>query len=142
MDAKSLKNLVGKEFWQESTSRLQSAETIEVMRELFDYVVDTLAPRLDDVKAQDGKAISFFSLGREILTINVTRKDLRIYIHPPAGAFFDPEEHFDVERFSLWKGSFQKKSGKYRAMSVWISERKYLSAVKRLIRRIPKRMAE
>ena len=142
MDAESLKSLVSEKVLQETASRLQSAETIEVLRELFEYAVDRLAPRLDDIKVQDERAISFFSSGREILTINVTRKDLRIYIHPPAGAFFDLEEDFDVERFSLWKGSFQKKSGKYRAMSVWISERKYLPAVKRLIDGIPKSKEE
>ena len=142
MNVRQLRNLVNNEFWQESTSRLQSAETVEVLRELFDYAVDSLAPRMDDIKAEDGRALSFFSSGREILTINVTRKDLRIYIHPPAGAFFDPNEYFGVERFSLWKGSFQKKSGKYRAMSVWISEKRYMPAVKALIDRIPKSMAE
>ena len=142
MNAESLRNRVSEEFWQESSNRLQSAETVEVLRELFDYAVDSLAPRIDDIKAEDGRAICFFSSGREILTINVTRKDLRIYIHPPAGAFFDPEEDFDVERFSLWKGSFQKKSGKFRAMSVWISEKKYSPGVKELIRRIPKSRGE
>ncbi len=142
MDAESLRSLISEKVWQETASRLQSEETIEVMRELFDYAVDRLAPRLDDIKVQDGRAIAFFSSGREILTINVTRKDLRIYIHPPAGAFFDPNEDFDVERFSLWKGSFQKKSGKYKAMSVWISEKKYLAAVKRLIDRIPRHIGE
>jgi len=142
MDAESLKSLVSEKMWQQTSSRLKSAETIEVMRELFDYAVDRFAPRLDDIKVQDERAISFFSSGREILTINVTRKDLRIYIHPPAGAFFEPEQDFDVERFSLWKGSFQKKSGRYRAMSVWISEKKYLLAVKRIIDRIPTRIGE
>jgi len=142
MDAESLKSLISEKVWQGTASRLKSEETVEVMRELFDYAVDRLAPRLDDIKVQDERAISFFSSGREILTINVTRKDLRIYIHSPAGAFFDPAEDFDVERFSLWKGSFQKKSGKYRAMSVWISEKSYLPAVKRLIDRIPKNKDE
>lgn len=142
MDAESLGSKVSEEFWEQSSNRLQDAEAAGVMRELFDHIVDNLAARLDDIKAQDGRTISFFSSGREILTINVTKVNLRIYIHPLAGAFFGPNEDFRVERFSLWEGSFQKKSGKYRGMSVWISERRYLSGVEALIGRVRKTREE
>lgn len=138
MDIKSLKELVSEKFWQECSKKLKNEKTVVVLHELFDYIVDILIKRLDDIKTEDGKAISFFSKEREFLTINVTRKNLRIYIHPPAGAFFEPEAKFGVEEFRFWEGSFRKSSGKYRGMSVWISEKKYLPGVKEIINHIPK----
>ena len=133
MKTESLKNMVSKEVWQKCSLRLKKEETVEVLHKLFDYIVDTMADRINEIKTEDGKSISFFSEGREILTINVTRKDLRIYIHTKAKAFFDPKAKFDVERFRFWDGSFHKASGKYKAMSVWISEKKYLVGVKEII---------
>ncbi len=118
--SKPLKKMVSKEVWQQCSSRLKNEGTIEVLYKLFDHIVDILADRIGEIKTDDGKSISFFSEGREILTINVTRKDLRIYLHPQAKAFFDPEAKFDVEKFRFWEGSFHKTSGKNRAMSVWI----------------------
>lgn len=115
MNTKSLKELVSKEVWQQCSARLKKGETVEILHNLFDYIVDTLKERVDDIRTDDGKAISFFSKGREILTINVTRKDLRIYIHPPARAFFDPKAKFRVEKFRFWEGSYHKASGKNRA---------------------------
>jgi len=137
MSAKSLKDLVGDEFWQQCYLRLKKEETLEVIHRLFDYIADSLAKRIDGIKTEDGRTISFFSKGREILTINVTRKDLRIYIHPPAKAYFDPERKLRVEKYRFWEGSHQKTSGKYRAMSVWISEKRYLSGVEEIIDHIP-----
>jgi hypothetical protein len=125
------------EVWRQGAARTKKPELIDIARRLYDDVIDILGKRIDDVKADDGRAISFFSEGREILTINITRNDLRIYIHPPAQAFFDPDEKFKVERFRFWEGSFQKKTGKYRGLSVWISEKRYLAAVKKIIGRIP-----
>jgi hypothetical protein len=133
MNRESLRKKVGKETWQQCSLRLKKEETFEVLRSLFDYIADILADRISDVKTEDGKTISFFSDGGEFLTINVTRKDLRIYIHPKAKAFFDPQAKFAVERFRFWDGSFQKATGKYRGMSVWISEKKYLPAVKKIV---------
>ncbi len=138
MNIKSLKELVKEDIWQQCSERFKKEEAIEVLHELFDYIVDTLATRIDDIKTDDGKAISFFSKGKEILTINVTRKDLRIYIHPPAKAFFDPKAKFKVENFRFWEGSYHKTSGKYRGMSLWVSEKKYLKEVKKIIDYIPK----
>jgi hypothetical protein len=109
-----------------------------VLHTLFEHTIDVLADRIDEIKTEDGKTISFFSEEREFLTINVTRKDLRIYIHPKAGAYFDPKAKFNVERFRFWDGSYHKKSGKYRAVSVWISQRKYLPGVEHIIDIIPK----
>jgi len=130
--------MVNEEVWQKCSERLKNEETVEVLHELSDYIVDTLSDRIDEIKIEDGKAISFFSQGREILTINITRKNLRIYIHPPAMAFFESKAKFDVEEFRFWEGSFRKSSGKYRGMSVWISEKKYLPGVKKTISNIPK----
>ena len=137
MKTKSLKEMVSKKEWQQLSSRLQKEETIAVLHKLFDYITEILTSRIDEIKVNNGRAISFFSNAREFLTINVTRKDLRIYIHPPAQAFFDPEKKFKVERFRFWEASYHKTSGKYRAMSVWISESKYLLGVKEIIGEIP-----
>ncbi|KPL01308.1 MAG: hypothetical protein AMJ91_00030 [candidate division Zixibacteria bacterium SM23_73_3] len=138
MRREALKDMVSKETWQRCLSRLKKQETVEVLHKLFDYIVDILADRISQIKTADSRSISFFSEGREFLTINVTRKDLRIYIHPKAKAFFDPKVKFDVERFRFWDGSYHKASGKYRAMSVWISEKKDLPGVKKIIACIPK----
>lgn len=138
MNIKFLKQLVDEKFWQRCSARLKKEEAIEVLHELFDWIVNTLSPRIDDIRTDDDRAISFFSKGREILTINLTRKDLRIYIHPSARAFFNPKTKFRVEKFRFWEGSYHKASGKNRAMSVWVSEKKYLSGVKEIISHIPK----
>ena len=138
MDIKSLKELVSEKFWQECSKKLKNEKTVVVLHELFDYIVDILIKRLDDIKTEDGKAISFFSKGREFLIINITRKNLRIYIHPPAGVLFEPKVKFNVEEFRFWEGSFRKSTGKYKGMSVWISEKKYLPGVKEIINHIPK----
>jgi hypothetical protein len=136
----SLRKMVSKKVWQQCSLRLKNEETVKVLKSLFDLIVDILAERIDEIKTDDGRSISFFSEEREFLTINVTRKDLRIYIHPKAGAYFYPKAKFDVERFRFWEGSFHKASGKYRAMSVWISEKKCLPAVKEIIDIIPKKV--
>jgi hypothetical protein len=40
----------------------------------------------------------FFSAGREILRINIGRRDMRVYVHPPAGALFDFKAKFTVKK--------------------------------------------
>ena len=142
MIVKSLKDLVNKEVWKQYSARLKKEEVLEVLHKLFEYIVETLATRIEDIKTDNGRAISFFSKGREILTINVTRKDLRIYIHPPARAFFNPEAKFEVEKFRFWEGSYHKSSGKNRAMSFWISKMKYFPGAKEIISHIPKTKEE
>jgi hypothetical protein len=135
---KRVEGLVGEAFWRESSERLPSAEAAAALRGLFDHVAGVLAKRIDDVKVDGGKTLSFYSGGREFLTFNVTRTGLRVYVHPPAGALFEPDETFAVEKFRFWDASFQKKSGKYRALSFWISERKYLAGAEEIIKHIPK----
>jgi hypothetical protein len=59
-------------------------------------------------------------------------------VHPEAGALFEPEARFDVEKFRFWEGSFRKTSGKYNALSFWISKRGHLPGARDIIGRIPK----
>lgn len=138
MSAKSLNELISEDVWKQCSLKAKNDETIYVLHEITDCVLDALSLRIDDIKNDDGKAISFYSKGKEILAINITRKGLRIYIHPASRVFFDPEARFNVERFRFWDGSFHKTSGKYRAMSVWISDREYIPGVRDIINEIPK----
>lgn len=133
-----MNNLFSEETWLQCRDRLKDKEVFTVLKALFDHIVNTLAPRIDDIRTDDGRAISFFQGGRKFLTINITRYDLRIYIHPAAQVLFDPTAQFRVERFNFWKSSFQKSSGKYRAMSVWISKAEFLEGVREIIGMIPK----
>jgi len=128
---------ISEEAWRQFHEKLKNKAVIGVLQRLFDFVLNTLAQRIDEIKIEEGKAISFFSCEREFLTINVTRKDLRIYIHPTAKPYFDPEAKFQVEKFRFWDASYQKSSGKYCAMSVWISEAKYLPGLREIIGMIP-----
>ena len=138
MRNESPRKMIPGDMWQQFGSRLKTEGTMQVLHALFDYVTKGLADRIDEIRPDDGRAISFFCQGREFLTINVTRKDLRVYVHPKAGAHFDPEAKFGVEKFRFWDTSFHKASGKYRALSFWISEKKYLSAAKKIIDTIPR----
>jgi hypothetical protein len=138
MDPVKLKAVVRDDTWRSCSARSKNPAAVDALHGLFDLIIETLADRIDDVKAENGKAISFLSGGREILTINVGRKDLRIYVHPAAGALFDPKMRPKVERFRFWDGSYQKSSGMYRAMSFWISDVKYLKGAREIIRGIPK----
>ena len=136
-----LRKAVSQEVWQQFGSRLKTEDTLQVLHALFDYVVEVLADRIDEIRTDDAPAISFFCEKREFLTINVTRKDLRVYVHPKAGAHFDPKAKFGVEKFRFWDTSLHKASGKYRALSFWVSEKKYLSAAKKIIDAIPRAKA-
>jgi len=138
MDKRSLKRAVGAEFWRGSSDRLPGEEAAEVLRELVAYVVDGWARRVDEVKTVGGEGVIFLSRGRPFLTVNVGRKNLRVYVHPPAGALFGPDETFAVEKFRFWEGSYRKTSAKYNALSFWISERKHLAGAREIISRIPK----
>ena len=68
MDKKSLKGRVGKEIWERFAAKLKNEETVGVLHSLFDYVLNTLAKRIDDIKIDDSRALGFFSENREILT--------------------------------------------------------------------------
>jgi hypothetical protein len=121
MDKRSIKRAIGEEFWRESAKRLPSDEAGEALRGLVACVVDGWARRVDEVKTVGGEGVIFLARGRPFLTVNVCRKNLRVYVHPPAGALFTPEATFDVEKFRFWEGSYRKTSAKYNALSFWIS---------------------
>ncbi len=127
---------ISKQTWEQFSAKLSSAEATSVLRELVSYVTDRLKSRIDQVKTSKD-SVAFLSEGREFLTINVTRTGLRIYFHPPAGMLFSQDEKFPVEKVSIWAASFQKASGKYRAMTAWISKKEHLPGIKTLIDRIP-----
>lgn len=128
--------MIDEETWERFSAKLPNLETQTVLRDLVDYVTDRLKSRIDQVKTLEG-GVAFLSEGKEFLTFNVTRKGLRIYFHPPAGALFSEQEEFSVEKASLWKSSYQKASGKYRAMTAWVSKETHLLGIKKLIDRIP-----
>ena len=142
MDKRSLKRAIGREFWRESASRLPSDEAAEVLRDLVACVVDGWARRVDEVKTVGGEGVIFLSRGRPFLTVNVCRKNLRVYVHPEAGALFEPEATFDVEKFRFWEGSYRKTSGKYNALSFWISKREHLPGAREILACVPKTRRE
>ena len=142
MDKRSLKRAIGQEFWRESASRLPDDEAAEVLRELVEHIAQGWARRVDGVKTVGGEGVIFNSRGRPFLTVNVCRKNLRVYVHPEAGALVEPEAKFDVEKFRFWEGSFRKTSGKYNAMSFWISERKHIPGAREILSRVPKTRPE
>jgi len=127
---------IDEQTWEQFSAKLSNAEAMSVLRELVNYINDRLRSRIDQVKTSKD-TIAFFSKGKEFLTINVTRTGLRIYFHPPAGALFSKDEKYSVEKVSIWEGSFQKASGKYRAMTAWVSKEEHLPGIKALIDRIP-----
>jgi len=129
-------DVINKEVWEQFSAKLSNVEAISVLRELVNYVTIRLKSRIDHVKTSKD-SVAFFSKGKEFLTINITRTGLRIYFHPPAGVLFSKDEKILVEKVSIWEGSFQKASGKYRAMTIWVSKEEHLPGIKTLIDRIP-----
>jgi hypothetical protein len=138
MNKESLRALISDDFWVGSRARLKNPETVTVLREVVDYIMATLLSRVDNITAHEGLALMFFSKKREIIRINVGIRDLRIYIHPPSGALFDPDVTFPVDRFNLWSSSFRKTLGKYAGMTAWVTEKKHLAGMKEIIDLIPK----
>jgi len=128
---------ISEDVWQKFHGKLKNKRVIKVLHGLFDHIVKTFSKRIDSIKIEEGVSIAFFSGGREFLTINVTRYDLRIYIHPAARVYFDPGEKFEVENFRFWDASLQKRTGKYRGMSVWISDIRFMQGVKDILKLIP-----
>jgi len=122
--------------WEQFSAKLSSPEALSVLRELVNYVTNRLRSKIDDLTTSKD-TVAFFSRGKEFLTINVTRTGLRIYFQPSAGVLFDKSEKFLVEKVSIWEGSFQKASGKYRAMTAWVSKKEHLPGIRLLIDRIP-----
>jgi len=127
---------IDEQTWKQISAKLTDAEALRVLRQLVDYVAERLKSRIDQVKSSKD-AIAFFSKGREFLTINITRTNLRIYFQPSSGALFGKEQKFAVEKVSLWEGSLQKTTGKYRALTAWVSKEEHLPAIKKMIDTIP-----
>jgi len=131
-------NSLNDDFWKRAAPRPKKEGIIELARELHNYILDTLKERIDEVQER-GKAegMAYISEGREILLINIGMRFLRIYVHPAAGAAFDPDETFAVERFRFWDSSFRKTTGKYVGMTVWVSETEHIKTMKEIVNRIP-----
>jgi hypothetical protein len=127
---------IDEQIWKQISTKLTDAETFKVLRQIVNYVSERLKSRIEKVKSS-GDTIAFLSKGKEFLTINVTRTNLRIYFQTSSGALFSKEEKFSVEKLSFWEGSFQKSSGKYRALTVWVSKEEHLPGIKKMIDRIP-----
>jgi len=127
-------------FWQNASIKSESNETIEVLHTLYDYILETFSNRIDEVRTVNNIMLSFFSNRREIISITVCKKNLRIYIHPPSGALFEPEAKFKVERFNLWQTSFVRSKGMYRGMTVWVSKLEHIEGMKEILRKIPEKV--
>ena len=127
---------IDEQAWKLISSKLTDVEALKVLREVIDYATERLKSRSDEVKLSRD-VVAFLSKGKEFLTINVTRTNLRIYFQPSSGALFSKDEKFAVEKVSFWEGSSQKSSGKYRAMTAWVSKEEHLSGIKKMIDSIP-----
>jgi hypothetical protein len=127
---------IDEQTWKQISTKLTDVRALKVLREVVNYATERLKPRIDEVKSSKD-VITFFSRGKEFLTINVTRTNLRIYFQPSSGALFSKDEKFTVEKVSIWEGSLQKASGKYRAMTAWVSKEEHIPGIKTLIDRIP-----
>jgi len=128
--------VIDEKMWKRYSAKLPNSEALRVLRSLIDYATKKLEARIDDTDVWR-EGVAFFSKDKEFLTVEVTTKGLRIHFYPSAGAFFNSQEKFSVERVNLWKSSYHKASGKYRAMTAWISKETHLPAIKELIDRIP-----
>jgi hypothetical protein len=141
MAKKTITDYVSEEFWQKCLSRPKKEGMGPVLAEVCGHIVNTLSERIDKVEERGkGEALSFFSGGKEFLTVNVCLRNLRVYIHPSSGASFDPESDFDVEKFRFWDGSYRKTTGKYVGMTVWVSEAEHLPAFEEAIKLVPKKV--
>jgi hypothetical protein len=145
---KPLTNVIDENTWIKFRNKLPNLEAQEVFCHIVEYVTNRLGTRIQEIrrlashfpgggveKWLDG--ICFVSQDRDFLTINVTRKGLRIYFYPAAGVLLDPKEKYSFDAMSLWKTSHQKKTGKYRGFTIWVSKKSHLDGIKTLIDRIP-----
>ncbi|MDI6905439.1 MAG: hypothetical protein QMD13_08165 [Candidatus Bathyarchaeia archaeon] len=98
---------IEEQIWKQISTKLTDAEALKVLREIVNYAVERLKPRVDEVKASRD-AIIFLSKGKEFLVINVTRINLRIYFQPSCGALFSKDEKFGVEKISIWEAHFRR----------------------------------
>jgi hypothetical protein len=135
---RKITDFISEEFWEKCLARPKKEGVAAVLTKVCDYAVNTLSERIDKVEERGkGEGLSFFSGGKEFLTVNVCLRNLRVYVHPPAGAAFDPDAEFDVEKFRFWDSSYRKTTGKYVGMTVWVSEEKHLSAFGEIVNQIP-----
>jgi len=131
--SKSLNN----DFWERAAARSKKEDIIGLARKLDEYILETLAERIDDVQERgNAEGIAYLSDEQEIILLAIGLRFLRIYINPPAGVAFAPDEIFAVERFSFWESSFRKTTGKYTGMTVWVSEEEHIAAMKGIVDRI------
>jgi hypothetical protein len=142
---KSLIKVIDEDTWVKFCNKLPDLEAQKVLYDVIEYVTHRLKSRVQEIrrlaahtpefKWLDG--ICFLSQGREFLTVNVTRKGLRIYFHSAARIYLDAKEKYEVEKMNLWKTSYHKKTGKYRGFTVWISKEANLPGIKKLLDMIP-----
>lgn len=137
MTNKSLHSMISGKTWKLFEQRLNNPRVSEALQGFYEIITEYLPNRIDDITVFEDKAIMLFSEGREIIRINTMRNSLRIYIHPAAKAFFDPNKKYRVERLNFWESSFHKKTGKYRGLSVWLSDKKHLPGIEKIIKIIP-----
>jgi hypothetical protein len=128
--------VIDEKTWKRYSAKLPNSEALKVLREVIDYITRKLEARVDDTDVWR-EGVAFFSKGREFLTVEVTTKGLRIHFYPSAGALFGDKEKFSVERVNLWKSSYRKASGKYHALTAWVSKEEHLPGIKEMIDRIP-----
>ena len=136
MRVKFVSGVIDERNWKRYSAKLPDSEALKVLREVIDYITKKLESRIDDTDVWR-EGVAFFSEGKEFLTVEVTTKGLRIHFYPSAGVLFNGQEKFSVERVNLWKSSYRKALGKYRAMTAWVSKETHLPGIKRLIDRIP-----
>lgn len=127
---------IDEQTWKQISTKLTDVGALKALREVVNYATERLKSRIDEVKSSKD-IIAFSSGGKEFLTINVTRTNLRIYFQPSSGALFSKDEKFAVEKVSIWEGSLQKASGRYRALTAWVSKEEHLPGIKKMIDRIP-----
>jgi len=127
---------IDEQTWKQISTKLTDVEALKVLQEVVNYVIERLKSRIDEVKSSRD-VIAFLSRGKEFLTINITRTNLRVYLQPSSGALFSKDNEFTVEKVSFWEGSFQKSSGKYRAVTAWVSKKEHLPGIKKMIDSIP-----
>jgi hypothetical protein len=127
IDGEKMEKLLGETRTEEQGFILM--ESVRFILEEFGHAVDSAVFQK--------RSVSFFSGGRETLTVNLSRDGLRVYIHPASGALLEPGMKPDVEKFNFWKSSFQKKTGKYRGMTLWVSERGHLPGLLGVLKEIP-----
>jgi hypothetical protein len=141
MTNKKITDFVSEEFWQKCLDRPKKEGMAPVLTDVCDYVVNALSERIEKVEERGkGEGLSFFSGGKEFLTVNVCLHNLRVYLHPSAGGSFDRDADFDVEKFRFWDSSYRKTTGKYVGMTVWVSEGEHLRAFKEIVKLIPKKV--